>query len=243
MKKEKARNRKAEYRYSLSDENKTKALKRQRDLYAKNSDKKKKNREEYNEKKKGKDEKAKKRLEELKNANENLDELAETTGKNILLKSTKNLRKILAEPKVYCQFCEKSFEPNSILKHISKNKACNSFYGPKLAEFRKEQKTVRMRQYRKETGNQRELIKKKEAYASNSELRETKKVANKKSYEVYKKKEKASKDEEQKKKDKESVKRYLVLSRKSSEDRNENGRKRMSWLKKTLSICLKSSMI
>ena len=57
---------------------------------------------------------------------ENSEESNEGTEENILLRSTENLKKVFEEPTVFCQFCKKQCEPNTILKHIASHFMVNN---------------------------------------------------------------------------------------------------------------------
>ena len=65
-----------------------------------------------------------------------------------LYKSAQSLHKIFQHELVQCHFCNDKFHPHSILKHIGKTKACESFYGSKFEDFKKEKKRIKMRIYR-----------------------------------------------------------------------------------------------
>ena len=229
MKKEKERNRKAKNRAKLSLKDHNKLLKRQRIKYAQDPELKEKKKEwnkawkEKNEMEK--QERASKRFEELE-TNENPEEFEEESGIMILLRSSDNLSKIFKEPLVKCQFCMFDFEPSTILKHISKEKNCKSFYGEKFDFFKMEQKKLTLKSY--------QLAKRREAYASDPALREKKKMASKKANTLLKQKKEAKKAEWWKNSEIEGAQRSLVLGEKESRQRNLEGRERMDWLKKCL---------
>lgn len=228
MKKKRERVRKAKNRQKISQKDQKKALKKQRKKYANDPELKKK-KQQWHKIWKGRQEKEKqeqvsKRFEEL-TAIENSEESNEATGENILLRSTENLKKVFEEPTVFCQFCKKQCEPNTILKHIGNVKNCKSFYGEKFEVFKKEQKRLTLKSY--------QLAKKRENYASNPELREKKKKASKKSYFDFKEKKTVQKKESHLEFLLNLGKEKLSCDENKCREINHKARKRLNWLNST----------
>ena len=228
MKKEQERVRKAKNRQKISQKDQKKALKKQREKYAKDLELQKKKQQWHkiwkDRQEKEKQEQVSKRFEES-TVIENSEESNEGTEENILLRSTENLKKVFEEAIVFCQFCKKQCEPNTILKHIGNVKNCKSFYGEQFEVFKKEQKRLALKSY--------QLAKERENYASKPELREKKKNASKKSYLDLKEKKKVQKKEEHQKFLLESGKEKLSYDENKCRDINHKARKRLSWLNST----------
>ena len=82
--------------------------------------------------------------------------------------------KSIAESEVLCEYCRKSFGPNTILKHIGHVKACKSFYGPRYDELKKEQQRKKVEKFRSKLSIEQRrnvLDRKNKMYAKNPEYR------------------------------------------------------------------------
>ena len=82
------------------------------------------------------------------------------------------------EIEIPCNSCKKSFIEKTILKHISKNEDCKSFYGEKFNEMKKEQKRKKMRNHRKimSKKKKRERLENQRKYDQNPEQKEKKTI-------------------------------------------------------------------
>ena len=86
-----------------------------------------------------------------------------------------------------CECCLKSFVEETILRHISKSKACKVYYGSRLQKMKIERATSRVRKYRDSLSRKeqkRALKRQRVLHANNPEIREKKKKA----YKEWKKK-------------------------------------------------------
>ena len=64
---------------------------------------------------------------------------------------------------VTCESCQKSLEPEKILKHIGNRKPCKAHYGPRLLELKRRKEAKRkQRSYKKLTFKERQNIGRKE---------------------------------------------------------------------------------
>ena len=52
------------------------------------------------------------------------------------------------EKEISCEFCKKSFNSTSLLRHIGKTKACKSFYGSRFDYLKRQKDSDRKRKYR-----------------------------------------------------------------------------------------------
>ena len=86
-------------------------------------------------------------------------------------------RKSITESEVLCEYCKKSFEPETILKHIGHVKACKTFYGPRFDELKKEQQRKRVEKFLSNLSDKQKrdtLKKNREIYAKSSEKQKQK---------------------------------------------------------------------
>ena len=75
---------------------------------------------------------------------------------------------------VICEFCKKPYIESTILRHISKNESCKTFYGPRFTEMKK--KKLRIKVFKCKNKNQkaynRQTERRRELYAKNTDLKE-----------------------------------------------------------------------
>ena len=80
---------------------------------------------------------------------------------------------------IACEFCKKSFDNKSILRHIGKSEGCKAHYGPRFQEMKKKNANARASKYRQGLSNKawKKIFKKRRiSYANNPEIREKKKL-------------------------------------------------------------------
>ena len=153
MKKERNENRVQKHRENMTRKEQKKNLKRRRDLYSKNEEQKRKNKQIYQEKKEMlKAKNAKESDDYFKYVKEENEKIIDEDGYkegdlNILYKSAENLEDPTVE--VICEHSKGIFESNSIMKHISNNKGCKSFYGSSFEELKK--KKDKLQWWKKQT--------------------------------------------------------------------------------------------
>ena len=168
LKKEQQRKRVDKFLSNLSDKQKRDALKKNRETYAKSSEKQKQKRE-YAEKTK------QKKLDEIQR---NKNEEQEKNAGNKTSKEKINMINFVeneAGKKWQCDFCKTFWSSASILKHIGNTKNCKSHYGPRFDDLKKESKRQRQECYRREEGIEKELEQQRKKYASDPKVKERKK--------------------------------------------------------------------
>lgn len=98
---------------------------------------------------------------------------------------------------IACEFCKKSFDNKSILRHIGKSVDCKAHYGPRFQEMKRKNANARASKYRQGLSNKawKKIFKKQIiSYANNQEIREKKKQH----YQEMKKKKALEKEKEKK---------------------------------------------
>ena len=164
LKKEQQRKRIEKFNSNLSDKQQQNILKRNRERYAKSSEKKQK-KHEYAEKRK------QKKLDQIQTKH---IEMQEKNGKKINFFDF--VEKNGKEGKEWqCDFCKTFWPSASILKHIGNTKNCKSHYGPRFDDLKKESKRQRQECYRREEGIEKELEQQRKKYASDPKVKERKK--------------------------------------------------------------------
>ena len=229
MMKERNRNRVEKHRNNMTRKEQKENLKRRRDLYSNNEKQKQKNKQTYQEKKefiKAKNEKESKDFFKFfKEENEKeIDEDGLKEGDlNILYKSAENPEEIFGDPtmQVICEHCKGIFESDSILKHISNNKGCKSFYGSSFEVLKKKKDKLYSKQY--------SLAKEREKYATNPDFKEKKLESSKKSYQTLKKKENAIKEKQKIEDEKKDAKRSYEFKKKVAKDMLYLWGKKLQW--------------
>ena len=73
-----------------------------------------------------------------------------------------------------CECCKKPFVQSTILRHIGKSKSCQSFYGPRFQEMKNahRRKRVNKHRYKSLEENDKQLKRRRDLYANNSDLKE-----------------------------------------------------------------------
>ena len=76
---------------------------------------------------------------------------------------------------VSCECCRKSFLETTLLnRHIGKSKSCQSFYGPRFQEMKNahRRKRVNKHRYKSLEEHDKQLKRRRDLYANNSDLKE-----------------------------------------------------------------------
>ena len=69
-----------------------------------------------------------------------------------------------------CEYCKKSFEPGSFLKHVGKSKDCKFFYGTRFDDMKRDHRRQRKRLQRKAEKEEKEKLKRQESEDEEEEL-------------------------------------------------------------------------
>ena len=168
LKKEQQRKRVDKFLSNLSGKQKRDALKKNRETYAKSSEKQKQKREHAEKTKQ-------KKLDEIQR---NYNEQQEKNAGNKTSKEEINMINFVENEagKIWqCDFCKTFWPSASILKHIGNTKNCKSHYGPRFDDLKKESKRQRQECYRREEGIEKELEQQRKKYASDPKVKERKK--------------------------------------------------------------------
>ena len=158
-------------------------LRKRRNSYATDPDKKEKRKENYQKHKqriKQQNETERTEMLSLKAKRNNEKISKQESAPNILFKSLENLEdleKVFEKEIVLCDFCRDEFTPNAILVHIGKSKNCKSHYGEAYDKIKSNKGKIMDKTI---------LAKKRERYQTDSELREKKKESSKTSYQKFK---------------------------------------------------------
>ena len=58
---------------------------------------------------------------------------------------------------IECEFCKKSFDPATILRHIGQTIACKLHYGPRFLEMKRKKVKEKKQKWRRVHGKEKEL--------------------------------------------------------------------------------------
>ena len=215
LKKEQQRKRIEKFNSNLSDKQQQNILKRNRERYAKSSEKKQK-KHEYAEKRK------QKKLDQIQTKH---IEMQEKNGKKINLFDFVERKK--EEGKEWqCDFCKTFWSPTSILKHIGNVKNCKSHYGSKFDDLKKYHKRQSKQFYRKHEGTEKELEQQRKKYESDPKVKERKK----KNYAKDKKRQAISEKKQEMEWNKTWAKELAISSEKSARDQNKSHFESNEWI-------------
>ena len=146
--------------------------------------------------------------------------MREGTTPNILHKSIEKLedfQKVFEESKIYCDYCKEEFGQNAILIHISKNKDCKSHYGPTYDKIK-----LIMKKYI--------LLKKKEKYDTDQEVREKMKKSSKKAHQKFKEEKAKWKEKKSKEFQKKEAEFSIGFHEEKGRQKNSTWRKKLGWV-------------
>ena len=215
LKKEQQRKRIEKFNSNLSDKQQQNILKRNRERYAKSSEKKQK-KHEYAEKRK------QKKLDQIQTKH---IEMQEKNGKKINFFDF--VEKNGKEGKEWqCDFCKTFWSPTSILKHIGNVKNCKSHYGSKFDDLKKYHKRQSKQFYRKHEGTEKELEQQRKKYESDPKVKERKK----KNYAKDKKRQAISEKKQEMEWNKTWAKELAISSEKSARDQNKSHFESNEWI-------------
>ena len=167
LKKEQQRKRDEKFNSNLSDQQKKNILKRNRERYAKSSEKQKhENAEKIRQKKLD-------QIQTNKPAEKRMLKIRTLEKKHNLFDFVEHVDE--TGKQWQCDFCKTFWPSASILKHIGNTKNCKSHYGPRFDDLKKESKRQRQECYRREEGIEKELEQQRKKYASDPKVKERKK--------------------------------------------------------------------
>ena len=198
---------------NLSDKQQQNILKRNRERYAKSSEKKQKKHENAEKRKQKKlDQIQTKQIEEQEKNGEKInlfDFVEDETGKEW-----------------QCDFCKTFWPPASILKHIGNVKNCKSHYGSKFDDLKKDHKRQSKQFYRKKEGTEKELEQQRKNYESDPKVKERKK----KNYAKDKKRQTILEKKQEMEWNKTWAKELAISSEKSARDLNKTHFESNEWI-------------